>query len=92
MKSLGLVRAMDKLGRVVIPKELRDTKGWEIGQRFEMFVEGDKFILRPFIPSNEQDEKKEILMSLARLLESNNETIQEIALNTIKFIEKENAK
>ncbi|NMB47129.1 MAG: AbrB/MazE/SpoVT family DNA-binding domain-containing protein [Firmicutes bacterium] len=48
MKSTGIVRQMDDLGRIVIPIELRRTL--QIGRRdpLEIFVEGDKIILRKY--------------------------------------------
>ncbi|WP_059050800.1 AbrB/MazE/SpoVT family DNA-binding domain-containing protein [Paenibacillus senegalimassiliensis] len=50
MKTTGIVRRIDDLGRVVIPKELRQTLGMETGDGFEIFVDGDKIILRKYQP------------------------------------------
>lgn len=50
MKSTGIVRRIDDLGRVVIPKELRRTLGVAEGDPLEIFVEGDKVILRKYQP------------------------------------------
>ncbi len=46
MKSTGIIRKVDDLGRVVLPVELRRSLG--IGERdpLEIFVEGDRIILR----------------------------------------------
>lgn len=46
MKSTGITRKVDDLGRVVLPVELRRTLG--IGERdpLEIYVEEDKIILR----------------------------------------------
>lgn len=52
MKSTGIVRKVDELGRVVIPKELRRTMGIEEKDPLEIFVDGDKIILRKYEPSN----------------------------------------
>ena len=46
MKSTGIVRRIDRLGRVVLPMELRKTLGWEIKDPLEVFVEGETVILR----------------------------------------------
>lgn len=36
MKNLGVVRKMDELGRIVIPKEIRDKYGLEEGTEIEI--------------------------------------------------------
>ncbi|NLA59271.1 MAG: AbrB/MazE/SpoVT family DNA-binding domain-containing protein [Firmicutes bacterium] len=46
MKSTGIVRQMDSLGRIVIPIELRRTLQIDKQDPIEIFVEGDKIILR----------------------------------------------
>jgi transcriptional pleiotropic regulator of transition state genes len=48
MKSTGIVRKVDELGRIVIPKELRDTLGIEIKDPIEIFTDGDKIILSKY--------------------------------------------
>ena len=50
MKSVGIVRKIDDLGRMVIPKELRNRM--DIGKKdpMEIFVEGDRIILKKYIP------------------------------------------
>ncbi len=47
----GIVRPVDKMGRVVIPKELRDQLNVENDvDSFEIFLDGDKIILKKFQP------------------------------------------
>ncbi|MFA8438996.1 AbrB/MazE/SpoVT family DNA-binding domain-containing protein [Pueribacillus sp. YX66] len=48
MKSTGIVRKVDELGRVVIPIELRRTLGIEEKDALEIYVEDDCIILRKF--------------------------------------------
>ena len=49
--SEGLVRAVDKMGRVVIPKEYRKDLGIENEvDSFEIKREGDKIILKKYQP------------------------------------------
>lgn len=48
MKATGIVRKVDELGRIVIPKELRINKGIDIGQPLEIFVDKDKIILQKY--------------------------------------------
>ncbi|MEG0133046.1 MAG: AbrB/MazE/SpoVT family DNA-binding domain-containing protein [Clostridium sp.] len=51
MKSTGIVRRVDELGRVVIPIELRRTL--EIGEKdaLEIFVDGEQIVLKKYQPS-----------------------------------------
>jgi len=50
MKSTGIVRKMDTLGRVVIPMELRRTMGIAPDDSIEVFTDDDKIILRKYNP------------------------------------------
>ncbi|WP_054939039.1 AbrB/MazE/SpoVT family DNA-binding domain-containing protein [Paenibacillus ihuae] len=50
MKSTGIVRQLDGLGRVVIPMELRRTMNIAEGDGLEIFVDGEKIILRKYAP------------------------------------------
>lgn len=51
MKSTGIVRKMDDLGRVVIPIELRRTL--EIAEKdpLEIYVDGNMIILKKYEPA-----------------------------------------
>ena len=52
MKSTGMVRAVDKMGRVVIPKEIRKQLQVENNvDSFEIYMEGDKVILKKYQPT-----------------------------------------
>jgi len=48
MKSTGIVRRIDELGRVVIPKEIRKTLKIREGDTLEIYVEKDFIILKKF--------------------------------------------
>lgn len=50
MKATGIVRLVDGLGRIVIPKEVRRTLHIDDGTPLELFVEGDKIIYRKYQP------------------------------------------
>jgi transcriptional pleiotropic regulator of transition state genes len=51
MKSTGIVRRIDGLGRIVIPKELRTTAGIDCGDPMEIFTDADgAVIIRPYRP------------------------------------------
>lgn len=51
MKSTGVVRKVDELGRIVIPKELRRTLDIEEKDALEIFVDGGKVVLRKYEPA-----------------------------------------
>lgn len=52
MKSTGMVRAVDKMGRVVIPKEIRSQLNVKDDvDSFEIFMDGDMVILKKYHPT-----------------------------------------
>ncbi|HDR6957709.1 AbrB/MazE/SpoVT family DNA-binding domain-containing protein [Bacillus albus] len=48
MKSTGVTRKVDELGRIVLPKELRTTLGIAEKDPIEIFVEDEKIILQKY--------------------------------------------
>lgn len=48
MKALGIVRKIDDLGRVVIPKEIRRQNGWKEGAPMELFATEDGLFIREY--------------------------------------------
>ncbi len=51
MKSTGIVRKVDELGRVVIPIELRRTLGIEEKDALEIYVDKEHIILKKYEPA-----------------------------------------
>ena len=51
MKSTGIVRRIDELGRVVLPVDLRRALGLDVRDSVEVFVDEDAIILRKYQPS-----------------------------------------
>ncbi|UAC48217.1 AbrB/MazE/SpoVT family DNA-binding domain-containing protein [Bacillus aquiflavi] len=51
MKSTGIVRKVDELGRVVIPIELRRTLEIAEKDALEIYVDDDKIILKKYKPN-----------------------------------------
>ncbi|MBE6082093.1 MULTISPECIES: AbrB/MazE/SpoVT family DNA-binding domain-containing protein [Tissierellales] len=51
MKSTGIVRKVDELGRVVIPIELRRTLDIAEKDALEIYVEGEQIILKKYAPA-----------------------------------------
>lgn len=50
MKSIGVVRKLDQLGRIVLPKELRDNLEFLENQPLEIYIKGDLIILKKYKP------------------------------------------
>lgn len=48
MKSTGIIRNVDELGRIVVPKEIRKKLGIENTDPVEIYVEGDRIILTKY--------------------------------------------
>ncbi len=51
MKSTGIVRKVDELGRIVLPIELRRTLGIDERDALEIYVDGASVILRKYEPT-----------------------------------------
>ena len=51
MKSTGIVRKVDELGRVVIPIELRNNLGIKEKDPIEIFVDGSSIVLKKYQPN-----------------------------------------
>ncbi len=51
MKSTGIVRKVDELGRIVLPIELRRTLDIDEKDALEIYVDGSSVILRKYEPS-----------------------------------------
>lgn len=51
MKSTGVVRRLDELGRIVIPIELRRTLDLADRECLEIFTEGGQIILQKYQPA-----------------------------------------
>ena len=49
MKSTGIVRNLDQLGRLVIPKETRKVLNLNGGDPVEIFTDGDTIILKKYV-------------------------------------------
>ena len=51
MKSTGIVRKVDELGRVVIPIELRRNLGISEKDALEIYVDDDKIVMKKYKPN-----------------------------------------
>ena len=85
MKTTGITRKIDGLGRLVIPAELRNLRGWDHGTPVEIFVEGDDIILKSFDSSLEDEATRKLK---ALLGECECIADEETLLKAIKLLEK----
>ena len=70
MKSTGVVRKIDELGRIVIPKEIRRNLRIHDGENLEIFIDDNSIILKKF---SKMVDLKDIISRLCDLM---NDTMQ----------------
>ena len=51
MKSTGIVRPVDNLGRIVLPIELRHNLHIDKNASLEIYVDGDNIVLKKYQPA-----------------------------------------
>ena len=51
MKSTGMVRKLDELGRIVVPAELRQTLGINARDSLEIFIDNNRIVLQKYQPA-----------------------------------------
>ena len=51
MKSTGVVRKVDELGRIVLPIEIRKVLDINVKDAVEIFTDEDKIVLRKYFPA-----------------------------------------
>lgn len=61
MKATGIVRRIDELGRVVIPREIRERFHIKDGDPLEIFTEDNKIVLCKYDTSDGKEEAVETL-------------------------------
>jgi transcriptional pleiotropic regulator of transition state genes len=66
MKEKGIVRSVDNLGRVVVPKEIRKTMKIDVGEPLEVFVQENMICLKKH---NSYKNYIEMLEELSRWLD-----------------------
>ena len=66
MRATGIVRRMDDLGRIVIPKEVRRNMGLKEGDPIEIYTDKECICLKRYQPYGERD--WEIAFKLAKTI------------------------
>lgn len=87
MRSTGIVRRIDDLGRVVIPKEIRRQLRIKEGDPLEIFLEGNKVCFEKYSPIDA--ENWEAAFRIAKVMLPNNKFA---LLNRYGEIEQANVK
>ena len=64
IKEIGSIRKLDELGRIVIPKSVREMLNMEQGDNIEFFVDDNKILLKK---SNAIDVNEEEIYKLLQL-------------------------
>lgn len=59
----GIIRGADSLGRLVLPKEMRRALGIVEGSPMEIILDGDRIILKKFVPEESIEDKLEAFES-----------------------------
>ncbi|MBY0077926.1 AbrB family transcriptional regulator [Priestia aryabhattai] len=67
MKALGIVRNIDRLGRFVIPMEVRRVKGWDENTPLEAFATEDGLYLKKYVRRDDDDSILEELATSKQL-------------------------
>ncbi len=71
MKTTGIVRKIDELGRIVIPKELREVMGIKSGDNLSFLVDEQRIILEKYeIMDNLKDKSSHIISSVNDLVDA----------------------
>ena len=52
LKSMGMVRKIDDMGRIVIPMGLRKNLGMDPGDAFEIYTDEDAIVLKKYVPAD----------------------------------------
>ena len=78
MRATGIVRRVDDLGRVVIPRDIRRTMGIREGEPMEIFLETDAVIFRRY-SYNLVDEVKRVAELIECNCNADSETMADIS-------------
>lgn len=91
VKATGIVRRLDDLGRLVIPKEIRKQYRLKEGDSIEFFIEGDKIVIQKYdVLSRHMEEIEGMVQTLESMYETRVLFIQEEWIHTHKLEIREN--
>lgn len=67
MKTTGVIRRIDELGRIVIPKEIRKNLRIKDGENIEILIDNDNVVLKKFSELDKVSEVSQILVEVMNL-------------------------
>ena len=79
MKATGIVRRLDDLGRLVIPKEIRKQYRLKEGDSIEFFIENDRIVIQRFDVLSKHMEEINIMV----------DTLQALYQEQVLFVQEE---
>ncbi len=82
MKETGILRRIDELGRIVVPKEIRKKLKIREGDNLDIFVSEDNVILKKYSPLNDLEVILSVLLEAYKKI--NNVTI--VVTDLVKVI------
>ena len=88
MKSTGIIRKVDELGRIVLPIELRRTLDIAERDELEIYMENDRIILQKFEPACVFCGSSRALLSYRRKILSG-EQLPEMLFQIVCFLKHE---
>ncbi|MGL6200614.1 MAG: AbrB/MazE/SpoVT family DNA-binding domain-containing protein [Lachnospiraceae bacterium] len=78
MKETGIIRKIDRMGRVVLPKELRWKYRINCGDMVEIYTDGDNILLRKYNQEENFMEQVEMLYETVEHMEKEMEITKEL--------------
>lgn len=81
MRTTGIIRRVDDLGRIVIPKEIRRTYGITDGSPIEIFTTDNGIVLKKY---QTEDELKNLVNVLSEAVESSIDDLDDEKFHQIR--------
>lgn len=83
MKSTNIVRRIDDVGRIVIPKAIRAQMGIQENDEFEIFIDKDSITFKKLKQTNPVDDIMDAVAGKVNLDEDNAEKIKNFLQNLL---------
>ncbi len=81
MKTTGIIRRVDDLGRVVLPKEVRRKAGITEGTPMEIFTDSDGIVLKKY---NTAGELMNVVAVLAEVVDNSVDDLEKEKVSAIR--------